>query len=92
MINGVAVSVERGAEQSEETLCCTYTSLLSKRVFLAVRRNYTEELQMTKQINNTLKSGHRARCGCSRNTGSTAPRERVNPRHNRGGILEKIEI
>lgn len=37
-------------EQSSpgETLWCTYTSLLSKRVFLAVRQNYTEELQMTK--------------------------------------------
>lgn len=37
-------------EQSspEETLWCTYTSLLSKLVFLAVTQNYTEELQMMK--------------------------------------------
>lgn len=32
---------------AEETLWCTSTSLLSKCVFLAVRQNYTEELQMT---------------------------------------------
>lgn len=32
---------------AEETLWCTSTSLLSKCVFLAVRQNYSEELQMT---------------------------------------------
>lgn len=44
------LEVENEEQSSpEETLSCTYTSLLSKRVFLAVRQNYTEELQMTKR-------------------------------------------
>lgn len=43
------LEVENEVQSSpEETLRCTYASLLSKRVSLAVRQNYTEEHQMTK--------------------------------------------
>lgn len=58
--NAPSLTGEAGGGGAEETLCCTYASLLSTRVFAAVSNHFSDVRQTMKlgsaKINSTLSS------------------------------------